>query len=444
MSRMLSLLAFSACCLFPAQQLVFSQTAPKEGRARVGPPAVNPQLRKLLEDWYNGTRGIKRLHGRHTKYVYDSVFSLETRAAGRFYYETPDRGRIDIHPAKIDSKVDSLRKDKNGRPYAVKAASADQWISDGKKIYQIDPKKKSATMFPIPPRAQGRNIMDGPLPFLLGMPPNKALQRYNLKINKIGKCKIGMSVENVVWLTVVPKWPSDRKNYKLAKVILRKDQNYLPYAVELFAPSGNQETVYVFTDLKVNPWKLPFPFNKEPFKDPLKGMKIVSAVPKTPRIKLPPNRLPVMLGHHWKDAKQRLEKMKLKVKFVKGTIATDPKMVNRVESQYPRPFTVFRPGQTVYLKLQVDPRMQKPTDYVAVPDTSGLFHEQAAKKLKSAGFEVEFRKGRLAANAKAVHCVQDQFPAANRKAVKGTKVLLVLYIRASDIKKRQDHTAAKP
>ena len=99
MSRMLSLLAFSACVVVSSDPL-FAQ-APKAGRARVGPPAVDAALQTVLIDWFKNTRGINSLNGSHTKYVYDSVFKLETRGVGRFYYEAPDKGRIDIFPAEI-------------------------------------------------------------------------------------------------------------------------------------------------------------------------------------------------------------------------------------------------------------------------------------------------------------------------------------------------------
>ncbi|MFQ5733552.1 MAG: PASTA domain-containing protein [Planctomycetaceae bacterium] len=441
MSRTLLFLSVVACCA-STDGAAIAQVRPQAGRAQVAAPAVPKKLQDLLVAWYKNTRGIKRLHGHHTKYVYNLVFSLETRGVGRFYYESPDKGRIDIFPADIGRNAVSDRLDRNKRPFALKAAQADQWISNGKKIYQIDPKKKTGTMFPIPEKAQGRNIMDGPLPFLLGMPPAKAVQRYNLTIEKETRDK--------VWLVVEPKWPSDRKNYKLAKVILQKDNHYLPYAVQMFAPSGNQETVYVFTKMTVNPLQLPFPFNKQPFKDALKGVKISAAIPKTPRglrrpipVKRQPNQLPVLTGHKWQDAKAWLEKSKLKVRFIKGSIATNAKTLNRVESQFPKPFTVFKPGQTVYLAVHVHPKMHKPADYAVVPDTSGMFHEKAKQTLKEFGFDVEFRKGSIALNQRTEHCVQHQFPAAKVKAVKGTKVLLVLYLKPSDLKPRV-RTSAKP
>ena len=310
---------------------------------------------------------------------------------------------------------------RGGVRYLLKPAQPDQWISNGKQIYQVHPKKKTATMFPIPPKAQGRNIMDGPLPFLLGMPPNKAIQRYNLKILKQN--------QDQVTLEVRPKWASDRKNYKLAKVILQKKKYYLPYAVQMFSPGGNQETVYVFTNLSVNPIQPPFPFNKDPFTAPLKGKKIASAVPKVIPLKPKPNQLPILSGHNWKQAKQWLEKRKLKVKFVKGTIANIQKKVNTVEGQFPRPYTVFKEGQTVYLRVHVHPKMHKPADYGVIPDISGLFHKGAKEKLKSAGFDVEFRRGAVAPNSSAVFRVQRQFPAAKDKAVKGSKIVVVLYTK---------------
>ncbi|MCH8820593.1 MAG: uroporphyrinogen-III C-methyltransferase, partial [Acidobacteria bacterium] len=98
---------------------------------------------------------------------------------------------------------------------------------------------------PIPDRAQGRNIMDGPLPFLLGIPPDKALARYRLSVISETKTEVR--------LQIYPRWKSDSANYKSAKVVLSKTQNYLPSAVRMTDPSGkNKITVYVFDKMIVN------------------------------------------------------------------------------------------------------------------------------------------------------------------------------------------------
>ena len=53
---------------------------------------------RLLKTWHAGTNRIKKLEGKLSKYTYCEAFVVETRGVGRFFYERPDKGRIDITP----------------------------------------------------------------------------------------------------------------------------------------------------------------------------------------------------------------------------------------------------------------------------------------------------------------------------------------------------------
>lgn len=324
---------------------------------------VSPAVREILEEWYRQTSAIKTLQGYHSRYVYDLTFDVERRSVGRFYYEAPDKGRIDIEPAKIRAGEKAQRRNpKTNKPFALQADHATQWLSTGRAIFQIDPVNKKANRFPIPPQSQGKNIMDGPLPFLLGMPPDKAIQRYRIKImtDKQGR---PINTADQVWLQVWPKWKSDAANYREAKVILNKKNHYLPSAVQLIDPSGMQETVYTFYRTDVNSKNiLATIFGRNPFDIDLRDYKIESAIPQakgspgetTGRARVTSYRtVPNLIGVPFKEAKAKLAALGFNVEFRKGNIAQRQSLIYCVETQFPRPNSQAPPGSRIVLTLFV-------------------------------------------------------------------------------------------
>ncbi|MCH8830741.1 MAG: hypothetical protein IID45_14280 [Planctomycetes bacterium] len=335
---------------------------------------VDPKLMRVLKAWHRGTGGVMKLEGYYSRYIYEKVFGVEKRAVGRFYYATPDKGRIDISPARIKSSDKSLRLDKDGMPYVLQADREEQWICNGIAIFQIDPRTKKGQKFDIPPRARGRNIMESQLPFLLGMPPRLALQRYHLKLLK--------ETDTEIWLDVKPKWKQDREIYEKARVILKKNNHYLPSAVQMFQNDKNLETVYTFYRMVVNKKvRIIFP-ERDPFLIP-RDIKIVGGV-----------------GGALSGARRS----------VQGSV------------KIPQ-----RNKQTVEVKKK------------KVPELRGLSHTAASKYLKSLGFAVKIHKGSVTTDTKKLYHVEEQHPQALTPYSLGRIVHLRLFVRASDLKR----TAAK-
>ncbi|HSG73234.1 MAG TPA: hypothetical protein VLA12_22655, partial [Planctomycetaceae bacterium] len=75
---------------------------------------IDPQLAQILKTWENKTSGITKLSGTHRRFVYDFVFEVEKRADGKFYYESPDKGRIDIEVVEIGEKEQSQKLGRSG------------------------------------------------------------------------------------------------------------------------------------------------------------------------------------------------------------------------------------------------------------------------------------------------------------------------------------------
>lgn len=431
-----------AVCLVSAafsSQIAFAQSNRQPtGKVRLRRPQgqamrvqkVDPKLQKVLVDWYNGTRTITKLTGTHSKYVYDLVFNVERRGTGKFYYEAPDKGRIDIKPANVKG-LKSPKKDKRtGRPFALQAAPAEKWLSNGKVILQVEPTKKKATRFPIPPKAQGRNIMDGPLPFLLGMPPQKALARYNLTIL--------VNNADQVRLQVKPKWKADAANYREAKVILNKKNRYLPSAVWMVDPPGSRETVFTFYEFEVNKTSLlDKVFGRKWWVLDLKGYKIVDAMPRQPVAGMPN-----LSGVTYKNALALSKKLNVKMEVCTATVAKKASHVNLIYNQLPMVGAPLRPGQKIFVSMFVDPKKFKAANVKVVPKLNGVHFKTAEAKLKQMGYRVELRRGTVTKNGADVYKVENQYPNAGQPALKNSKIVLWLLVNADDRKTKR--TAARP
>ncbi len=211
------------------------------------------------------------------------MFLVETRTVGDFWYETPDKGRIDFEPGAVPANGLNPMKlggPKADDPYHVKAADPEIWVCTGDKVIQIDVNSKSFDSIDIPPNQQGHSIADGPLPFLFGMTADKIKSRYDgINLGNMHDPDGSIGAQNRQegkggWtrpqyhIVVKPKLRSDAENWQRAEVIL--DAEYcLPTAIRLLDPAGTKETVFVFrlADMKANeklPW-LPSPFKPSLF-----------------------------------------------------------------------------------------------------------------------------------------------------------------------------------
>lgn len=329
--------------LAPAQE---EQTAPRQQRGNLRTPDMrveqdlDPRLEQLLFDWSSATAKIKTLQGEHHRFVYDKVFEVDKRAKGRFYYEAPDKGRIDIEKIEIPPGTQSKMLGKDKVPYKIDIANPERWICNGQEIQVIDDTQKTVEIVPIPKENQGANIMNGPLPFLFGMPPEKAKQRYHMKLDA--------KMPNKILLR--PKLAQDAENWREAQVILDM-QTLLPTAVKLQDPAGNLETIYVFQNLVVNQRQNIFKevVQGNVFNPRLLGYKRNVIQPPEP----PPGaangvpKVPSVAGMSLPKAKQLLERAGYVVKFEAGEPAASDDFTQVVYAQQPKENTALAPKQVV-------------------------------------------------------------------------------------------------
>ena len=216
-------------------------------------PPVSDELRQLLLDWSRASSQIKKLHGKHERHAYDRTFGVEKRSKGEFWHEAPDKGRIDVFPVKITPAMIAKRnapkarvERKNGKPFQLQSDDRERWICDGIRVYDIDDDQKSARIAYLPPQVRGQNIMNSPLPFLFGLPPDEALQRFNIRIVSDSRPQ-----KPQCHLKALPRRREDAQNWSEAEIILNTS-TFLPVAVKLVDPAQTKDTVYTFSDMKVN------------------------------------------------------------------------------------------------------------------------------------------------------------------------------------------------
>ena len=153
---------------------------PAAGQPIQGPPLRNaaPQapfvlsppeaaaLENLLTDWEKRNKEIHVLESKFYRWKYDAVFGNGNQPPppdeGILKFSAPDKGLM-----KIEAKDPK---------------QSEQWLCDGKSIYQFDYPEKLVTEYVMPPELQGKGIGDGPLPFVFGVEAQKLKQRYFMRI----------------------------------------------------------------------------------------------------------------------------------------------------------------------------------------------------------------------------------------------------------------------
>ncbi len=244
------------------------------------PAALSPELENILENWEKAGEFTKKMEGKHYRYMFDNVYKVQKIAQGEFYYETPDKGRIDLDVPK--GLKEGQEVERNGLKYTIKKDSPERWICDGAQVFMIDEERKEFHRLTIPAEKRGQNIVDGPLPFLFGLSKEKMVMRYNITLFTPNLGGQHNQQAGIIHLKVKPRLDQDAANWHEAEVMLNS-KDYLPKAIRLKHPGGNSETVYVFYDVKRNAKKrlVGYIWGSNPFAPSLRGYKEMVTTAKT-------------------------------------------------------------------------------------------------------------------------------------------------------------------
>ena len=372
--------ALAACgaTLGAAAPLGAQTRPPRPAPANARVEALSPGLEATLSAWHSATDGVTTLEGQHRETIVVHSVGEERHRAGRFWYAEPDRGRIDLKPADVSAvKGKSYR----GKPaYGVVAGSPETWVCDGRQVTQIDEPAKEARVTELPADQRGEDIINGPLPFLLGVPPETLKARFLIQFfppmkpanvpTWLNEPSTPADAKSFVWLELMPRRQQDAQNWSKAMVKLSKP-DFLPVNVKLIGPAAggsqpNTETLYAFGNLKPNKRNFLGNFRGDPFKPSLKGYTQirgnagpapaganVARGPLKPGQKPPEVKaiVPAVVGLPWKAAKGVVTGRKYAPKLVRGTPTDRKTLVGKIEAQSVKPGTQLPPGSPVELRV---------------------------------------------------------------------------------------------
>ncbi len=258
-------LILSASVIAPAavaqdvRQTAAARPAPLESAV-----PLSPELEKILIDWERESGKVTKLKGEFNRVVYDSVFEVAKCATGNYAFEAPDKGRMDFLPDQEAASKAPGKVRRGEVDFTLQADEPRVWVCDGEQILAIDPTKKEYNRIRIPAPYRGKNISDGPLPFLFGMNAEKMKQRYVLEPGRLH------NPARLIHIVAYPRMPSEQREYRMAEVLL-DPQTFMPRAIQLLGTSDNTQTVYMFTKHeKPNILSL-----SNPFKPSLFGYKLM-------------------------------------------------------------------------------------------------------------------------------------------------------------------------
>ncbi len=203
-------------------------------------PALSPQqladLDNLLNVWEKRNKEIHVLESKFFRWRYDSVFGTLPNAGP----PKPDEGELRFAaPDKAWMKIE-----------AKDPARSEQWLCDGKSVFQWDYKQNLVHEWLLPRDMQGKGIGDGPLPFVFGIEAQKLKQRYYMQIIT------PPNVQNEVWLEAYPRFQHDAANYSKVQVILQiigPARTLFPFAIQVYGTNEKDRTVYQLQDPQINP-----------------------------------------------------------------------------------------------------------------------------------------------------------------------------------------------
>jgi len=223
-------------------------------------PAQQQWVDQILKYWEARSDKVERFACKFERWEYNPAFVRDpntpwTQAAGEIKYEAPDKAIYRV----TDLQHYQAPQNQGERPSYVRRddVPGEYWVCDGKSTFEFDHRNKQVIERPLPEHMQGEAIADGPLPFLFGAEAAKLKQRYWFKPLTPPKVKNPQTgkeefVQGEYWLAAKPKTLQDAQNFELVELIIDQKQ-FLPKAMQIYMPGGNERKVFQFAEREVNP-----------------------------------------------------------------------------------------------------------------------------------------------------------------------------------------------
>jgi hypothetical protein len=217
----------------------------------------DPALQQLLRRWLRVSDRIHSLEAPFGRITYDHVFEMVRHEQGTLLWI---RGswRLDVQPIQVLPGAVGHRMSRKGKSYAIQPARVDEsWIRAGDEIMLASHADRYFIRGPIGQvRREPVSFWDGfflriarvfawrtPIPFSVGVTVEDLRSRYSFQVVR--------SSSTHICLEAIPLDPDLLDDHSRVRIILDA-ATFRTKAIQVLAPGENEETVYVFEDVKIN------------------------------------------------------------------------------------------------------------------------------------------------------------------------------------------------
>ncbi len=234
------------------------QGQPNQAEQAIQPPAFLPlsqkhqeYIQRVLLHWQNHTEKIDHYRSDFERWQFDTVYgprnTFKTFSTGKVRFADPDKGLFKVEkvltyqPAMAQAKATYKQ---------IPGTHGEYWVCDGKSIFEYDYLNQRLIQQVLPAELQGKNIINGPLPFLFGCNAQDMLNRFWVR------AITPQNVQGEIWLEAYPKTAYDASNYQKVHIII-DNQDFLPKGMVIFDRSyqkgkNHSRTVFNFKQREIN------------------------------------------------------------------------------------------------------------------------------------------------------------------------------------------------
>ncbi len=218
------------------------------------PPVSAPaqaQLQQVLLKWETQSQAMKTLECRFMRWHYDNFAAppnvAASKAEGIIKYASPDKGLFRTEELVFFSGNDPQTQ----KPiYKTQTNQfGEYWVCNGTELIEFNRGKQECTIQELPENMRGKNIVNGPLPFVFNLDAKQIQERYWVR-------QVASPDPKIIVIEAWPKLQELRAQYKLVQIALEK-ATYQPHALLMYAPNFHPKTApkwdhYEFKDIKRN------------------------------------------------------------------------------------------------------------------------------------------------------------------------------------------------
>lgn len=208
-------------------------------------PDHEKRLNEILNFWEHKTSAVERYRCNFRRYEYEMARLgkvWKTYTEGKIQYASPDKGLFKVEVIKHRTPP----KQPGGEPgwQDQVGGPREHWICDGESIFEFNYPLKQIIVRPLPPGMKGKQIAEGPLPFMFGAKAAQIKRRFWVRE------VTPPNSEKEFHLQAIPRTLQDAQNFRELLIVIA-EEDFLPQAMVLFH-RNKAKTTYVFEDREMN------------------------------------------------------------------------------------------------------------------------------------------------------------------------------------------------